>query len=264
MLAVTRERGQGYRRSAAGRRERTGSPVSHESLRAAAWLVILAGLVGLVAGVGASELFMIRDVYVVSPDEELQAEAAERAAELRFGTVWLPPTRTIERCIGGLPRAKQVTIARELPSTLVISVQPRQPIAMVVREGRYMTIDGEGVCLRWVTKKATDLPVVHIEDPNLVRPGSRLRERDMAWVRDVMRGLREYDLLAGASIDLSRPARISVFTADGVLGKLGNERMLYEKTVLFGELLAQLSAKDVTPLYIDLRVPSRPTYKPVG
>jgi len=230
----------------------------------AAYLALLAGLGGLLLGVLASDLFIIRQVEVRCGNPSLQAEAAERAGRLPFATIWLPPTRAIERQIGGLPRARTVAIDRELPATLIIVVDARRPAAVVTADGRFMAIDEEGVCLHWTGNPASALPTVHLEDPSGLEVGGRLRDDDVRRFAAVLSALAGEHLQAGASIDLSHPLRISVFTADGVLGKLGNDELLHEKTLLFGELLASLRADGREPLSIDLRVPSRPSYQPVN
>lgn len=226
-------------------------------------LVLLAGGIGLLLGIASSELFAIRTVHVSSTNPSLQEEASERARRISFGSIWLPPTRVIERQIGGLPRAKSVAIDRSLPDTLTIVVEPRVPFAFVVADERLMAVDDEGVCLHWAGAPAAGKPTARIEDPSVLEVGGRLRERDVLNLRAIARGLAECNLLDGASIDLSHPLRISVFTADGVLGKLGGDELLYEKARLLGELAEALREQGRTPLYIDLRVPSRPTYKPV-
>ncbi len=218
-------------------------------------------LVGLVAGVLFSDLFAVQEVVIVSPDESLQAEAAERAESLNFGTIWLPPTRAIEARVGGLPRALEARIERKLPSTLLIRVESRQPVAFAANEGRYMAVDAEGVYLHWTGAPFDDMPTIQIAEAGSMEVGGHLSDEDLALMWALMEGLAKTQLLAEASIDISHPLRITVFTGDGVLGKLGNEEMLYEKTVLFGRLLKALLDDGETPLYIDLRVPERPTYR---
>ncbi len=230
----------------------------------AAYLVLLIGLAGLVLGILASDLFLIRRVEVRCENASLQAEAAERARRLAFATIWLPPTRAIERQIGGLPRARSVTIERRLPSTLTIVVEARRPAAVVIADDRFMAIDDEGVCLHWTGSPASELPTVRLEDPSGLEVGGRLSDDDLRRFTAVLTALTDEKLQAGASIDLSHPLRISVFTADGVLGKLGSDELLHEKTLLFGELLTSLRAEGREPLCIDLRVPSRPSYQPVN
>lgn len=243
--------------SGAGGRRSGGSAVP-----TVVWLMVVSAIAGLIVGVGGSELFAVREVQVACENESLQVEAAERARNLHFGTVWLPPTRTIERRIGGLPRARRVGISRELPSTLTIVVEPRTPNAAVAQADRFMAIDDQGVCLHWTGSPPETMPTVMIEGPATLEVGRTLPERETQSIRQIMSGLEETELLEGATIDLSHLLAISVVTSDGVIGKLGNEELLHEKTVLFGRLLTRLRETGEAPLYIDLRVPARPSYRP--
>lgn len=234
------------------------------------WTVAVMSLVGMVAVLGTiagvlfSDLFAVQEVRVICADDSLRTEAAERAGELQFGTVWFPPVRAIEERIGGLPRAWKASIDRDLPSTLVIVIEPRRPAAFVAEANRYMAIDPEGVCLHWTGSPSEEMPTIELETPSSMEVGRRLSEQDVAMITAVMDGLAETDLQEGARIDISHPARITVFTGDGVLAKLGHQELLYEKTLLFGKLLHALRAEGETPIYIDLRVPSRPAYRPVN
>lgn len=245
---------------------RAAERAAEERSRRRAMLTVLSlaafsAVIGLLLGVCGSDLFAVRTVLIDCRDDSITVEASERAAELRWGTVWLPPAAAIEQRIAGLPRVKSVSINRDLPSTLIISIQPRMPSAVVATEGRFMAVDDDGVCLHWTGSAPEELPLVRVEKPFAIEVGGRLSDRDTTLMQAVMKGLVECDRYSGANIDLSRSVRITVVTADGVLGKLGNDELLYEKTLLFCELVEALREKGEAPLYIDLRVPSRPTYK---
>ncbi|MFW5866364.1 MAG: cell division protein FtsQ/DivIB [Armatimonadota bacterium] len=227
------------------------------------FLVLASAVVGCVLGIFGSDLFAVRTVEVRSDDESLAAEAAARAEDLSFGTIWLPPMRQIEAQIGGLPRARGVQVGRDLPSTLTIMVEPREPVAVVHQGERLMVVDEQGMCMHWTGGSAGDLPRIRIEKPAALRVGGTLIRRDVEMMNAVRSGLAETGLLEEARIDLSRPVGVEVWTAGGVLGKLGNDELLMEKALLFGKLLNKLADEGEAPLYIDLRVPSRPTFKRV-
>lgn len=254
-------RGRGGSGSAADRAASARS--RHNRTAAGVWAVLLSAIIGLCLGVCASPLFAVRDVLVESDDASLADEAARHAEQLSFGTIWLPPMREIERRIGGLPRAKRVRVDRDLPDTLTILVEPRTPVAVVHQEERFMVVDEDGVCMHWTGSVLDALPRVRIEAPSALHVGGRLTQRDVEMMNAVRSGLAETGLLANARIDLSHPVRVEVMTADGVLGKLGNQELLEAKALLFGRLLHKLHDQGEAPLYIDLRVPSRPTFKRV-
>lgn len=250
--------------SAATAAERAAVARSRRKLTITAISFMLgAAVVGLILGIFDSDLFAVREVLVRSEDESLAAEAAKRAEALNFGTIWLLPMREIESRIGGLPRAGAVRVDRALPSTLTIFVEPRTPVAAVHQEDRFMVVDDAGMCMHWTGSVPDELPRVRIESPSSLRVGATLSERDVEMMNAVRSGLAETGLLERASIDLTHPVRIEVWTEEGVLGKLGNRELLFEKALLFGKLLHSLEEQSEAPLYIDLRVPSRPTYKRV-
>ncbi len=136
-------------------------------------------------------------------------------------------------------------------------------MAVVEQGERLMVVDAEGVCMHWTGSVPDGLSRVRIEEAESMRVGANLGARNVTMMDAVRRGLSETDLVQNARIDLSRPIRVEVVTADGVVGKLGNRELLYEKTLLFGKLLHSLQQRGEALLYIDLRVPSRPTFKRV-
>jgi len=256
---VARKEGADY-----GGRRRGQNTVRRERREreaAAFWLSVAAAVVGLCLGVLGSDLFKIEEVRVVCTDASVRQEALARAQGLQYGTIWLPPTRTIERTVGALPRVKGVALDRDLPRALIIAVQPRRPAVALEYDGRYMLADEDGVCLTWTRTPPDYLPRARITTREALGVGRSLPEDATALLRQVVRGLHEVGLSAGADITLTNPQMISVWTQDGVLGKLGDAQHLQEKVILFGKLLKALRGKGEEPLYIDMRVPSRPTYK---
>lgn len=230
----------------------------------AAWIGFVVVLTCLAVGGGVPEYFEIHEVRVCCLDESLRLEAGEQAGRLEYGSILLPPTREIERTIGGLARTLEVTWYRDPPDALVITVHPRPPVALVEVGGRAMMIDEEGVCLNWTGSGSDSMMTLHIADPYALSVGSTLSGRDTELFGAVLAGLREVNLVAGTSADIASRYRVTIFTREGVLGKLGDPKLLRAKTIFFGKLLTCLRACRRNPLYIDLRVPSRPTYRPVN
>lgn len=230
----------------------------------AVWLLGMSALGGMVIGVGDSGYSQIREVRVCCSDESIRQEAAEQAARLQYGSIWLPPTHEIERTIGDLARVLKVTIRRDPPNALIIIVYPRLPVAVVEVGERAMMIDEEGVCLNWTGSAPDSMMLLRVADPYALSVGSTLNSRDVEIFGEVLAGLRNVNLVAGTSADIASRYRVTIFTKEGVLGKLGDPKLLRAKTIFFGKLLTCLQAIRRTPLYIDLRVPSRPTYRPLN
>ncbi len=232
-----------------------------DSAAMAAWLTVVSALFWTVVGVLACDLFKIERVEIDCPQPSIAEEAAMRAETVSYGNIWLLPTRDIERLIGGLPRVKDVRLRRVLPRTLVITVQPRTPAAALACQGRSMLVDAEGVCLTWTGQPPEHLPTVRTSALDSLRVGRLMPTWEAALLAQVLRGLHEVKLSPGARVDLTNPHLVCVWTADGVLGKLGDGHHLEEKMILFGKLRKVIQARGEQPLYIDMRVPSLPTYR---
>jgi len=123
-----------------------------------------------------------------------------------------------------------------------------------------MLVDEEGVCLTWTGQPPAHLPTVRTSSPENLRVGGLMPSEEAALLGQVLRGLHEVELSPGARVDLTNPNLVCVWTADGVLGKLGDGHHLEEKMILFGKLRKVIQARGEQPLYIDMRVPSLPTY----
>ena len=256
---VRRDSGSDYSSRRQGRKAARKERREREA--AAFWLTLAAAGVGLCVGILGSDLFKVESVQVVCQETSIRQEALARAEGLQYGTVWLPPTGAIERTVGALPRVKSVDLDRDLPRALVIAVHPRQPVVALECDGRYMLVDEEGVCLTWTGKPPHYLPRARMTARQAPSVGRDLPGDQGAILQEVVRGLHEAGLSAGTKISLTNRQMMSVWTEEGVLGKLGDAQHLEEKVILFGKLLKALRAKGEKPLYIDMRVPSHPTYR---
>jgi cell division protein FtsQ len=163
-------------------------------LRAAApWLAGLAAAV-LLALVGwvlyASPLLGVRGIEVhgnsiVTVD---QVRAAARVpdgaplASLDLGEV--------RRRVQTLPAVRQAQVTRDWPSTVVVTVTERTPVAVVSRpDKRYDLIDASGVVFRTVPSRPAGLPLVVLSTPGPKDPSTRAALQVLAALSGELRGL---------------------------------------------------------------------------
>jgi cell division protein FtsQ len=139
-------------------------------LRAALPWAVTAGVL-LVAGaltwvVYGTAVLGVRDVKVVgvqliSPLQVEQAAAVpmdEPLARVDLGAV--------RSRVRGIPAVERVTVRRGWPSTLVVEVVERTPVAAVpATSGAFTLIDGTGVPYREVARKPDGLPLVRTATP---------------------------------------------------------------------------------------------------
>jgi hypothetical protein len=159
-----------------------------DAARRAAVRVVLWSLIGLC---GLALVLQLAFHFVVSPrltvrhvvvrgDSILTAEEAASAAGLSMGGSLLAVNTTrVRASLEGLPAVRRAAVAKELPDTLVITIEARRPLAKALvptPEGTVpVLIDGEGLIFAAGADAAgQDLPI--ISGLGFVRwqPGTRL------------------------------------------------------------------------------------------
>lgn len=218
----------------------------------AAVVLVLRAVPGALAGIA---LFEVAEVRVEGADMVPDREILEWAAIPDSANVWDDP-EAWEAAVAAHPVVRGVRIRRDLPSTLVVEIEEREPVAFVATpvlepvdlEGNILPVDPSRVRL--------DLPVVRILDrtggdslpsPHRLRPPveavARLRENPAFHVR--LSELREepdgsVTALWGSSPSLEVKLRLPV---DPARIEEGLEILEYELS----------SDTTATPRYLDLR-----------
>ena len=177
-------------------------------LRAAMpWAV--AGGVLLVLGllswvVYGTALLGVRDVRVVgaqllSPSQVEQAVAVP--VDKPLATVDLDAVRARVRT---LPAVERVVVRRSWPSTLVVEVVERTPVAAVpAASGQFALIDTAGVPYRTVASRPGELPLIRVATPGPADPNTRSA---LTVLGSLSAELREQLV----SVSVAAPAQITV------------------------------------------------------
>ncbi|MEU8818179.1 FtsQ-type POTRA domain-containing protein [Actinoplanes sp. NPDC048796] len=129
----------------------------------AAGVLALAGIVSWV--VYGTSLLGVRDVKVVGTQflTPLQIEQAASVPQREpLARVDLDAVRAKVRT---LPAVDRVVVRRSWPSTLVVEVVERTPVAAVPASGQFSLIDREGVPYRTVQQQPAGLPLVRTTSP---------------------------------------------------------------------------------------------------
>lgn len=125
-------------------------------------LLVVGALVWLVYG---TSVLGVRQVEVVGADSltPLQVEQAA-AVRLRQPLAGVDLERIRGR-VEVLPAVDRAVVSRRWPSTLVIEVVERTPVAAVPTGKEFALIDAEGVAFRTVPRRPSDLPVAELAAP---------------------------------------------------------------------------------------------------
>jgi cell division protein FtsQ len=174
---------------------------------------------------GTLAFFRVRAVEVEGAHYVAAGDVVSRLHVDTSASVWseLGP---LEARVQRLPGIRDVTVRRKLPSTLVVRIVERTPVALVSSGADLRAYDGSAVPLPIDLSRADlDLPVVTQLDANTLRLLANLRQSvpvfytQISQVRrsstgDLVFQLPTMRVLAAPNIDAQRFAAVPAVTAD--------------------------------------------------
>lgn len=132
-----------------------------------------------------SSYFAVRSVQVVGARYLAPATVARALGLAPSANVWSPLGPLTAR-MRAMPGIVDASVTRDLPSTLVVRVRERQPIAMADGPDGMVALDENGQPLPYdVTRPAVDAPFVRRADPVLARALAAVQQVDPALFADV-------------------------------------------------------------------------------
>ncbi len=188
-----------------------------------------------------SDMFVLRNIEVSGNRYVKEAEIVA-AAELQPGMrlMEVDPDRVVARILERIKYLEGVSVGRSFPSTLMISVQERQPVAYLVDHRVYM-VDRHGVIL--LKKPDMDLQNLPLISGLTVR--KLLQDRQplldalglIQKIKEVDDGL--FHVISEIHLNVKRPPTIYLIRG-GARVNLGNENY-YQRLYLLSQLLRKSS-----------------------
>ena len=236
--------GSSARRFAARtRRRRTG--------RVLLWAGAVLGVAVLGAAVwvvGWSDLIVVEDVRVEGAPESLAAEV-RTAAGTPIGTpLARVDTGGMADRVAAVPAVSLVDVDRAWPSTLVVRVSPREPLALL------RTADGDRAVDR---TGAVFVPVEPVEGlPRLEAPGEEEAAGARSAAVGVLSGLPPELAARVAAVRATTDVDVELVLDDGSSVRWGAPDRTERKAQVLAALLTQQAAA------YDVSAPERPTVRP--
>jgi cell division protein FtsQ len=212
--------------------------------------------VAVVAGaawvVGYSDLLTADRVEVTGAQPPL-AEQVRSVADVPLGTALARlDTDAVTARVEGISDIASVSVTRSWPSTVVVAVEPRQPVAVMAAADGPMLVDGEGVMFAGSTADPADA----LDLPELVAPttddGVDARRAGVsvavALPPAVVRQLER--------IEAPSPVEVRLVLDDGRVVTWGSAEQPERKAEVLAALL------DTPATQYDVSVPDRPTVRP--
>lgn len=212
----------------------------------------------LVWGMFWSPLLVVRDVEVEGTRNAGAAEVMEATALLGRGTnLLLLSTEDVAAKVEQLPWVKEADVDRMLPSKVRVRVIERKPALVLSIGAAHWTLDRQGRVLT-AGEARSGLPVLAGVEVGEVEPGVTLMTPESRGALKVFRSLPRGLRKRVVGIFAPTTERIALSLQSGTVIRIGAAEMLPAKKKVLKALLARLDKKQITPAYIDVRVPTNP------
>ena len=225
--------------------------------------IVVLGLVllGMVAGTVAlrSPLFEVRRVEVRGNGRLAPAEVRRLVDDTRGRNLWLLSLDDVARSVTSHPSIATAEVRRGLPSTLVVEIEERTPVAWVADPGGGAAVAADGVVVQRRPDGAGLVAigtVEELEEPGGVTAAPRQALRVVASLPSRIR--RE---VAAASL---RGEGVILHLRSGARVLYGRAESLGAKRATLGALLDWIDENEVPAGLVDLRAPATPAIRPVS
>ncbi|MDQ3530517.1 MAG: FtsQ-type POTRA domain-containing protein [Actinomycetota bacterium] len=265
--------------------QRRREVASADHRRRRRWALSILALIALAVGavvISRSSLFAITGVRVDGVPAA-KAQLVRDIAGVRSGqNLVAVDLAAAQQRVAAVPWVQRVRLERQPPSTVVIVVTPRVPLAAVVADGQTWQVDAEGV----VIAPAQPDParrLVRIDAPQAVLPEPGVTVRDRA-VRNALRAHSTLpSALRAAAVRYDAPSepglrlllRLRGLRAQGraltalpprMWVRLGTAERMDAKSAVLLELLGQLQRRDpeLAITEINVTAPTNPVVVPAS
>ncbi len=218
-------------------------------------LSIFSGAAGLTAWTRTAPLFQLSTIDV-GGNRMVPSQLALELVSVETGTnIFAVDLEAIKRAMQQDPRIREVTIRRQLPSKIIVTIHEREPV-MLISADRFYGLDEEGMVIPMDQEEGLeDIPVLTGIFPE-VQPGAgfeHLGIRKGLQIRQVILQAAPSLLDKVSEINVARPEDPLLYLIpDGVQVRLGSGD-LHAKLRRLWVVLGDLAARGISAKSLDIR-----------
>ncbi|MBP2653088.1 MAG: ftsQ [Firmicutes bacterium] len=234
-------------------------PHGRRSVPAPMFVCLLLLLVALLAGFLFinSSYFQVGTV-VIEGNKYLSIEDVSKAAGVPEKiNIFRLDTAEIKNHLLRDLRIGEVEVSRRFPTTIVINVKERKPLALVASAYGFVEVDKQGMVLSaFKTIKQVNVPIITGVRLGSIYIGDRAEAVPLKKVLDYLAALDENTLNQLSEVNISSGGDIAAYTVQSVTIRLGTGDKLAEKAKLTGDILQNIGERKAAVDYIDLNYAS--------
>ena len=220
-------------------------------------VVALVGLIGATLWVGRSPAFEVSKIEV-DGSSRVSAEAVAAGAGLAGANMFTADLAHAEEDIyAALPLIQSVTIRRDWPRTIRVTVQERRPWGTWEQGGVKYTIDRDGVVLG-VAPGPGGAPAIRSSEPGSRQQGDRVNSQAVDSAAQIYESLPAALGTEVTEVAFVAGKGVQVTTADGQSALFGDSSSIAYKISVWSALAKEAQVRGINYTTIDLRFGNRP------
>ncbi|MGE5592517.1 MAG: cell division protein FtsQ/DivIB [Betaproteobacteria bacterium] len=172
--------------------------------------------------------------------------------------------RAITTRLKAIPRVDKVQVSRRLPSTIVIDVRERLPVAVIPYAGYFVEIDAAGLAIDLEeTYRGRELPLVTGLALRSVKVGHPVDAPEISSALTLIAALPASVLQQVSEVNFSSSRGFCLYMQSGtqVIVGVGTGEELRSRATVLDALLARLEQEGTHATYIDVRFEKRPVVR---
>ena len=227
------------------------------------WLLTVIPILFVAAGtyyVLNSPWLTVQEVRIRGTESLDQASLIEIAG-LEGRSMFGLPVDGARARLTSLPQIKSVSIERDWPDGVTITVEERLPAAFWSVAGQTYVVSADGFVLGGGAPDGPAVSIVEVGNDRSLNVGDRVHPDAIALAQRIF---KESPRFLGEDVELLEyRAEVGVTAVfhGGMRVTFGDERSYEYKVAVLAELLDQLSLQGKTPEVVDLRFGARVTYE---
>ncbi|MBO8136629.1 MAG: FtsQ-type POTRA domain-containing protein [Desulfotomaculum sp.] len=207
-----------------------------------------------------SPVFNVKKIEIIGREKIPREKIIELSGVVLGSNIFKLDLHSGEKKISLLPAVKNVEITRRFPSTIVITVTERRPVALLPVEEGFAELDREGIFLRKAEFIQSSFPVITGGDVPGVKPGQKVRNNAVITALTVIDKLPAQLTKQLSEVHVDTKNEVTIYTINGIQGRMGMPENIRQKGSVFLKVLEQIGEEQKIE-YIDLTSCKSPVVK---
>ena len=236
----------------------------HELNREIRWSVplrLFIAFLPIVIVAGATYAVMESSFFKVQGARSLDQHAVAELTRLQGQSMLTLSTGGARERLLAIPSVLAVDIERDWPSTVVVTVLEREPVAYWSVGGHDFPVDQEGVVLSGGAPSGPAPRIVEVTPGRVLNPGDRVHPDAVAFAQRIMAESPQFLEANVTELEYQAGVGVTVIFDGGLRVTFGDDRSYDYKIAVLSELLRELASQGVQPSAVDLRFGERVTYE---